>query len=261
MSVSIVSPTAALKDLLQSLFSEYELRAFVAHRLPDDPRLAALLPGETAPLARLADEAAQLIARRGLATRAMFEAMRAEVPGRAADIERVAALWSAGSVKEPERVAVPVEHRTADGWDVFIAYAQADRPWVTLLAENLHRLAVRVFFDEWEIGPGDVVTRRLEHGLRDSRSGILVVSPTAVASPMVMEAYAALLVRSVGSGLRLVPVLYADAEVPPMLATRRWVDLRGKTGEAYLEAVRGLARTLRGEPPGPPTLTGPLGTP
>ena len=49
-----------------------------------------------------------------------------------------------------------------DAFDVFISYAHADADWVRVLAENLHQQGLQVFFDEWEIGPGDVLVHRLD---------------------------------------------------------------------------------------------------
>jgi hypothetical protein len=45
-------------------------------------------------------------------------------------------------------------------------------------------------------------------------------------------------------------VLIADAEMPPLLAARLYVDFRGVDGPLYDERVRELVRALRGEKPG-----------
>ena len=74
-----------------------------------------------------------------------------------------------------------------DNFDVFLSYAHADRDWVQTLAENLHQSGLDVFFDEWEIGPGDVLVHRLDAGILNSRSGVLVVSPAALSRPWVRK--------------------------------------------------------------------------
>lgn len=270
-----VVPTAALMDLLLSLFDEQELRTFVANRLPGGDRLASRLPGGPCTLEYLADQAVRVLERQGLITRELFGALLAAVPGRQVDIERVAATWglfppaspptalvaSSSPSSVPSRAATSPAAAEPGAWDVFMSYARADFRWVTTLAENLHALGLRVFFDEWEIGPGDVVVHRLDQGLRESGNGILVVSPSSMTSPWVMEEYAALLTRAVTKNLRLIPVLYADAGVPPMLATRVWIDLRGKLGDEYLQQVHRLAMVLKGDRPGPPPVRSPLRAP
>jgi hypothetical protein len=129
--------------------------------------------------------------------------------------------------------------------DVFISYAHADQAWVEVLAENLHQLGLDVFFDQWEIGPGDMLVHRLDEGLR-ARNSVLVVSPTALERPWVQEEYAAMVMRAVDKQLRLIPVLLKDAEMPLLLASRVWVDFRGADGPVYEARVRELVKALKG---------------
>ena len=132
-------------------------------------------------------------------------------------------------------------------WDVFLSHARADATFVHQLATDLEALGLRVFLDVWEIGPGDVVSQRLDQGLRGSKTGVLVVSSASVQRAWVMEEYAVLLGKAVERGQRLIPVILELAELPPMLGTRLWVDFRGKSGAEYRETVEGLARAIRGE--------------
>jgi tetratricopeptide (TPR) repeat protein len=138
------------------------------------------------------------------------------------------------------------------GWDVFVSYGHEDAGWVRVLAGNLHRAGFDVFFDEWELVGGDRFAGRLEEGIRGSASGVLVVSPHALSRPWVREEYEALLRQAVQQpGLRrLVPVLYADAELPVFLGNRLWVDFRGAgtTGPQYEARLGELVRYLQGRP-------------
>ena len=137
------------------------------------------------------------------------------------------------------------------GWDVFVSYGHGDAGWVRVLAGNLHRANFDVFLDEWELVGGDRFAGRLEEGIRGSASGVLVVSPHALSRPWVREEYEALLRQAVEQpGRRLIPVLYADAELPPFLGNRHWVDFRGTatTGPEYDARLGELVRYLQGRP-------------
>ena len=108
-----------------------------------------------------------------------------------------------------------------------------------------------VFFDEWELVGGDRVTGRLEEAIRNSVNGVLVVSPHSLSRPWVREEYEALLRQAVQQpGRRLIPVLYADADLPPFLANRLWVDFRNAatTGPEYDAPLGELVRYLQGRP-------------
>lgn len=164
---------------------------------------------------------------------------------------------------DPKQVAL-VEAPTPDdgeGWDVFVSYAHGDRGPAHMLATNLHELEFRVFLDEWEIGAGDMLARRLEEGLRGSKNGLMVVSATSVARPWVLQEYMVLLRQAVETGKRLIPVVIGDVELPPFLGNFTWVDLRGKTGDDYRAQLEVIARALRGQRPGPPRRTGTIRTP
>jgi tetratricopeptide (TPR) repeat protein len=137
------------------------------------------------------------------------------------------------------------------GWDVFVSYGHGDAEWVRVLAANLHRAGFDVFLDEWELVGGDRVTGRLEEAIRNSVNGVLVVSPHALSRPWVREEYEALLRQAVERpARRLIPVLYADAELPPFLGNRLWVDFRGAgtTGPEYEARLGELVRYLQGRP-------------
>jgi hypothetical protein len=108
---------------------------------------------------------------------------------------------------------------------------------------------MRTFFDEWEIGPGDVLVHRLEEGLQTSRNGILVVSPASVARPWVQQEYAVMVSRAVAGAQRLIPVLLGDVVLSPFAATRVWVDFRGADGPEYERRFGELVAALKGQRP------------
>ena len=137
-------------------------------------------------------------------------------------------------------------------YDVFISHARADKEWVRPLAKNLHNLGLEVFFDEWRMGPGDTLIHSLDQGLRAAKNGVLVVSPTAVSRPFVMVEYAYMMEQAIKGQKRLIPVLYKDAEMPPLLSTRLWVDFRDAEGDLYFKRLDELAKALKGVRSGPP---------
>jgi hypothetical protein len=55
-------------------------------------------------------------------------------------------------------------------YDVFISHSAKDKPVARELAERLKRDGLRVWFDEWEIQPGDLISLKIEQGLEQSRT-------------------------------------------------------------------------------------------
>lgn len=66
--------------------------------------------------------------------------------------------------------------------DVFLSYSAMDKEVFRALAAKLKADRLRVWFDEWEIRPGDNVPAKIEEGLEHSRLLLLCMSANAFAS-------------------------------------------------------------------------------
>ncbi len=63
-------------------------------------------------------------------------------------------------------------------WDVFISHASEDKAEVARPLSNLLTQAgLRVWLDEYELRVGDSLTAKIDHGLANSRYGIVILSP------------------------------------------------------------------------------------
>ena len=81
-------------------------------------------------------------------------------------------------------------------YDVFVSHSSKDKPVVRELAERLKQDGLRVWLDEWEIQPGDMISLKIEQGLEQLRTLVLVMSKNALASEWVtLERHTARLPR------------------------------------------------------------------
>ncbi|MFH1069187.1 MAG: TIR domain-containing protein [Candidatus Glassbacteria bacterium] len=67
-------------------------------------------------------------------------------------------------------------------FDVFLSHSAKDKPVVRGIAERLRADGLRVWFDEWEIRPGDSIPAKIEEGLEQSRVLVLCMSAEAFGS-------------------------------------------------------------------------------
>ena len=67
-------------------------------------------------------------------------------------------------------------------FDVFLSHSSRDKEVVRELAERLKRDGLRVWFDQWEIKPGDSIPSKIEEGLEHSRVLVLCMSANAFGS-------------------------------------------------------------------------------
>lgn len=135
-------------------------------------------------------------------------------------------------------------------YDVFLSHSSKDKPAVRALAERLKADGLRVWFDEWEIKPGDSIPLKIEQGLEQSRTLVLVMSAAAFASEWVtLERHTVLFRDPTNAHRRFVPLRLDDGKIKEALRQFAYVDWRGRSDERYaqlLEACRAPA-----VPPGP----------
>lgn len=131
----------------------------------------------------------------------------------------------------------------------FISYSHTDRDFVRRLAEALNREGVPLFFDEWDIRPGDsIIGRIFEEGLAESDFFFVVLSKASVDSRWVREELDIATVRRIEGFTHVVPILKEECEIPWSLRSLRWLDMR-KDFEA---GVRELTKLVHGGSNRPP---------
>jgi len=63
-------------------------------------------------------------------------------------------------------------------WDIFISHASEDKDAVARpIAERLHSLGLKVWYDEFTLLLGDSLRQSIDYGLANSRFGVVVLSP------------------------------------------------------------------------------------
>ncbi|MEV0480309.1 TIR domain-containing protein [Streptomyces sp. NPDC050508] len=151
----------------------------------------------------------------------------------------------------------------AKQFDAFVSYAHEDEPWAKTLAENLHRLGLEVWLDQWELVGGQWVASQLQDGLAKSETVVAVVTRHWVESRWCAEEFAATVTAAVERGQRLIPALLSEVALPPFIASRLYVDFRHVASRAqYVERVGQLERAVRGRPSGQrPERGGPMVVP
>jgi hypothetical protein len=138
----------------------------------------------------------------------------------------------------PEGPAIP---RT------FISYARADRPFAFKLAVDLTRAGLNVWYDQWEILPGDSIVDKIDSALHAHDVLLVVLSPDAIKSRWVRrELNSSLMAGLAGREVRVLPVMRSRCELPTLIADLHYADFTHSydTGFAELLASFGLTRRV-----------------
>lgn len=127
---------------------------------------------------------------------------------------------------------------------VYLAYASEDKAMVRPIAEYLMAHGVEVWFDEWEIEPGDSLRQKMEDGLGAMTHFVVVLTETSTTKPWVAKEIDVGLVQQVGGKSRFIPVVVgvSAAELSPFIQAMLFLKL-DPSNEADL---KGLVDRLHG---------------
>jgi hypothetical protein len=92
-------------------------------------------------------------------------------------------------------------------WDVFISHASEDKDaFVRPLALALTNLRVSTWYDEFTLKLGDSLSQSIDHGLANSRFGVVVISRSFLAKPWPAYELAGLVTREIISKKVILPI-------------------------------------------------------
>lgn len=135
------------------------------------------------------------------------------------------------------------------GKKLFISHSHNDREFAERLARDLMAQGQDVWFDKWEIQPGDsIVSRIFEEGLSQASAFLILLSKESVRSKWVREELNIATIRRIEDLTRVIPILKEDVEIPNALRALHWVDMRSD----FLNGVRAILNVLNGVSDKPP---------
>lgn len=122
--------------------------------------------------------------------------------------------------------------------NVFVSYAQADKDVASEVAGALQSAGLRVWIDEWELASGDSIAERIQQGVASSDILLVLLSRSSVNSRWVQREISTALSRELRDrAITVIPALIEDCDIPPLLADRVFLDLRGNLRGAVQRLV------------------------
>ena len=137
-------------------------------------------------------------------------------------------------------------------YDVFLSHSSKDKAVVRDVADRLRGDGLRVWFDEWELRPGDSIPAKIEIGLERSRVLVLCMSAHAFGSDWAqLEAGTFRFRDPLNQERRFIPLRLDDAPIKGSLAQFLFINwLPQDREEEYaklLEACRSTAKETMAE--------------
>jgi hypothetical protein len=113
--------------------------------------------------------------------------------------------------------------------NVFISYANADRPKAEQLVSQLRRVSVAGWRDVTDLAAGEVVSASTREALRRSSAVIVLLSPRSLGSEWLQFEMGA----AEALGKKIIPVIIEGENIeqalPVLLRELPWLDGRNKT--------------------------------
>ena len=127
-------------------------------------------------------------------------------------------------------------------YDAFISYFTGDQNFARKIASDLQNRDLYVWRDEGEIDIGDSISDKIQEGLKQCYTFIIVISPEALNRPWVKEELRAAYNLRLAEDLKILPAVYKDCEIPLFLSDYRFADFREEKN--YTEQLEILSRSV-----------------
>lgn len=109
---------------------------------------------------------------------------------------------------------------------IFVSYSMQDKKIVMRIVDQLISDGHEVWFDSFQIRPGDNIQRKIDEGLGAAQALIVVVSENSFKSQWVQREFAAIALDDISKReRRIIPVRIDKSPVPSYLADRQYLDL------------------------------------
>lgn len=111
---------------------------------------------------------------------------------------------------------------------IFLSHNWNDKPIIEQFDQAFIKVFGRenVFYDSWNIQPGDGIIGKMEEGLQSCKYFLFFVSANSLASPMVKLEWQNALMRSAkNDAMKFIPIRVDKADMPILLTQTAWIDL------------------------------------
>lgn len=131
---------------------------------------------------------------------------------------------------------------------IFISYTHKDKERVIPLASYLGRLGLKVWMDTKDLVAGQTIIEKVSEAISKSDLYLVCLSPAALSSQWVNhELNTALTLETTQGQPKVLPIMVAKSELPPMLSGRLYVDMTGSLDQAKQKLRQAIETNIEEE--------------
>lgn len=108
---------------------------------------------------------------------------------------------------------------------IFISYSSQDAEFAAQLRDDLNIIGHNPWIDSFEINPGENILTKIQEGIKDCKYALIIISKSSMASGWVDKEWKESLWEShYKGGLKIIPILKEECEIPIFLRTIKFAD-------------------------------------
>ena len=124
---------------------------------------------------------------------------------------------------------------------IFISYSSRDKDVVRQLATDLQEIGHKPWLDEWEIKVGECIVTKIEEGVSKSDYVVIILTPHSISSGWVDKEWETAYWSEIEQNKILVlPILFEDCDIPPLLKTKKYADFRRSYAVGFAQLIQAI---------------------
>lgn len=133
----------------------------------------------------------------------------------------------------------------------FLCHASEDKKIVGSIAKKFQENGIDTFWDEWEIGPGDSLRRKIEEGIKGCTHFIAFLTPISIRKNWVNEEIDAAFVQNVEGECKFIPLRHKLElkDVPPLLRGKYSPEIDSDNEQSSIEKLISFIHGISHKPP------------
>ena len=133
----------------------------------------------------------------------------------------------------------------------FLCHASEDKKIVRSIAEKCQENGIDTFLDEWEIGPGDSLRRKIEEGINGCTHFIALLTPISIRKDWVNEEIDAAFVQNIEGKCKFIPLRHKLElkDVPLLLKGKYSLEINSDNEQSRIENLISFIHGISHKPP------------
>lgn len=124
---------------------------------------------------------------------------------------------------------------------IFLSYSHQDQKYADLITERLSGAGHEIWQDKLNLKPGDNLIEKVNLGIKEAETLVVIVSESSLKSKWVMHEFSALALGNLSNERRkVIPVLIDSSTVPSYLSKYMYVDLNMGVEQGIQRLVNSL---------------------